>query len=58
MAGLGGSDNGLKDGDGLIWLADGFGGATLIIQAVPPTAMDTETGDEMVTEASVIMITE
>lgn len=58
MAGLGGSDNGLKDGDSLIWLADGLGGATLIIQAVPPTAMDTETGDEMVTEASVIMITE
>lgn len=58
MAGLIDTDTGLRFGDGLIWLADGLGGATLIIQAVPSAAMDTETGDEMVTEASAIMITE
>jgi hypothetical protein len=58
MPGLGGSDSGLAFGEGLIWLADGLGGATLIIQAVPPTAMDTETGDEMFTELGVIMETE
>lgn len=49
---------GLNFGEGLIWLADGLGGAGLIIQAIPPEAMDTETGDEMITEAGIIMETE
>lgn len=52
-----GSD-GLSFGEGLIWLADGIGGGTLVIQAIPPEAMDTETGDEMVTELGMIMETE
>lgn len=58
MPGLGGGDSGLKFGDSLIWLADGLGGATLIILAVPPDAMDTEDGDEMITELGVVMETE
>lgn len=58
MSGLIDTTTGLTFGDGLLWLADGFGGATLIIQAIPPEAMDTETGDEMITELSVIMETE
>ena len=58
MTGLTDSTTGLVFGEGLIWLADGLGGGTLIIQAVPAEAMDTETGDEMVTELSIVMETE
>lgn len=58
MSGLIDTNTGLVFGESLIWLADGLGGATLIIQAIPPEAMDTETGDEMITELGVIMETE
>lgn len=58
MPGLIDTNTGLAFGEGLIWLADGLGGAGLTILAVPPEAMDTETGDEMITELGVVMETE
>lgn len=58
MSGLIDTTTGLTFGEGLIWLADGLGGAGFTIQAIPAEAMDTETGDEMITELGVIMETE
>ena len=48
--------DGLRMGDGLIWLAGGLGGGSLI--PIPSEAMITETGVVMITEAGVIMVTE
>ena len=58
MTGLIDTTTGLTFGEGLNWLADGLGGAGLTILAIPSEAMDTETGDEMITELGVIMETE
>lgn len=48
--------DGLRMGDGLIWLAGGLGGGGLV--PIPGDAMITEAGVVMITEAGAIMITE
>ena len=48
--------DGLRMGDGLIWLADGLGGGGLI--PIPSGAMITEDGVVMITEDGVIMVVE